>query len=244
MRRIRLVVHQMRAVHGWPRRGTGRETPPPPQATAGRPGNSRWCPSGPCRTGSPSRNFSTAPMSAIAMPSVRCSMLACISSCAACGDRDERSHPALLVAIFEAHLAAPIPEVRHGDVIADGRDLARHVEQLLAQAPDVHEDEDRGKRPALLRMDDEASIRPSAVGDVDVLLDHCSLISALLTIGPQSAFSWFMRSVRRSGGPPSVRAPSVANCFFAASVLRKASRMRLILRDDLRRRAGRRRQRR
>ena len=79
-------------------------------------------------------------------------------------DRDERLHPALLVAILVAHLAAPVPEVRHRDVIADDRDLPRNVEQLLAQAPDVHQHDHRGKRSALLRMDHEASMRPSAVG--------------------------------------------------------------------------------
>src|SRR4029078_9928989 len=105
------------------------------------------------------------------------------------GDRDERFHPALLVAILETHLAAPVPEVRHRDVIADGRDLPRHVVEFLAQAPDVHEDDDRGKQPALLRMDNE-TVHPAIRGrDLDVLLDHWSLISALLTIGPQSAFS-------------------------------------------------------
>src|SRR4029079_11428978 len=128
----------------------------------------------------------------------------------------------------EAHLAAPVPEVRHRDVISDDCDLPRHVVEFLTQAPDVHENEDRGKRPALLRMDHEAVHAAIGGRDVDMLLDHCSLISALLTIGPHKAFSWFMRSVRRSGGPPSVRAPSVANCFFASSVLQNAQRARLI----------------
>ena len=198
-------------------------------------------PFGPLRAGSPSRNFSTAPMSAIAMRSVTWLMLACISSCTAFGMRDERAHPALLVAILEAHLAAPVPEVRHRAVVADGRDLARHVEQLLAQAPDVHQDDDGGKRPALLRMGDEG-VHPAVGGrDVDELLDHCSLMSALLTIGtPDAPFPGSsVRSGARAGRRAS-RAPSAANCFFASSVLRNASRMRFILVDDLRRHAGRR----
>src|SRR5437660_11531920 len=78
-------------------------------------------------------------------------------------------------------------------------------------------------------MDDETVHPPVGGRDVDVFFDHCSLMSALLTIGAHRAFSSVIRSVRRSGGPPSVRAPSMANCFFASSVLRKASRIRFSL---------------
>ncbi len=97
-------------------------------------------------------------------------------------------HPALVVAKFETHLAAPVPEVRHRDVIADGGDAARHVEQLLAQAPDVHQHDDGGERPALVRMRYER-VHP-AVGGWNVAnrsLDHRSARDQPISPGSQVA---------------------------------------------------------
>src|SRR4029079_4853286 len=104
----------------------------------------------------------------------------------------------------------------------------RHVEQFLAKPPDVHQHDDCRKRSARIRVCDKRIHASTGGGDIGVLLDHCSWMFALLMTGPHTAFSRFMRSVSRSGRPPRVLAPSNANCFFASSVLRNASRMRLI----------------
>jgi hypothetical protein len=61
---------------------------------------------------------------------------------------EQRTHLALVVAKLEPHFAAPVPEIGHSAVIADRCNLARHVEQLLAQAPDIHQDDDRREWPA------------------------------------------------------------------------------------------------
>src|SRR5207247_336022 len=48
--------------------------------------------------------------------------------------------------------ALAVVEVGHQAVVADGPDPAGDLEELLAHAPDVHIDDDRGKGPVLLRM--------------------------------------------------------------------------------------------
>ena len=85
-------------------------------------------------------------------------------------------------------------------MVADDGDAARHVEQFLAQPPDVHQHDD-GRETVRPPPDGprNASIAPIRSLDVDEFFFHRSLMFALLTIGPQIAFSRFIRSVTRSG---------------------------------------------
>ena len=64
----------------------------------------------------------------------------------------------------EAHVALAVIEIRHRDMIAGGRDAPRDVEQLLAQAPDIHVDDDRRKRPHLPAIRGFVIGAPSTVG--------------------------------------------------------------------------------
>ena len=87
----------------------------------------------------------------------------------------ERQHASGLIVQRERHLALAIVEIRDDAVVADGRDPAGDIEQLLAQAPDVHQDHGGGKRAAALRMGDEGVHPPRRGFELDKRFNHrCS----------------------------------------------------------------------
>src|SRR5262245_9036771 len=78
----------------------------------------------------------------------------------------QADRPAILVAKFVPDLSLPVIEIRDQAVVADSRDPARDVEQLLAQPPYIHEHDHRWERSLLLRVDNERIHAPARSRDV------------------------------------------------------------------------------
>ena len=83
----------------------------------------------------------------------------------------DRGHLAFPVAIIETHLALPVVGIRQYAVITGIRQPSRNIEQLLAQAPHVHQDDDGGARRTF-RMRDESIHAPGGSLDIGELFDH------------------------------------------------------------------------
>src|SRR5262245_44546951 len=85
--------------------------------------------------------------------------------------------------------------------VADGGDAPRDVEQLLAQPPDVHENDDAGERSARLRVDGERVHRTIRCRDVDEPLFHRSRPARWRN--GQGALAYYNRRKRRHAGQAS-----------------------------------------
>src|ERR1700722_459119 len=68
---------------------------------------------------------------------------------------------AMFVAIVGADAPLTVIKIRYQDIVADGRDPARQIEQHLADAPYIHEKDDGVKRARLFGARDKG-LHPAA----------------------------------------------------------------------------------
>ena len=69
-------------------------------------------------------------------------------------------------------LAIAIIEIRHEAGVSRHADTPRDIIKLFAYAPDVHVDDDRGKRPVLFRLSYERIHDSAGSGDFNESLVH------------------------------------------------------------------------
>src|SRR5262249_1195138 len=86
--------------------------------------------------------------------------------------RLEREHPASLIVERMLDLALPMIKIRQDAVIPPASHPAHDVEELLAKAPEVHEDHDGWKRSVSFGMGYEGVHRTFGRRNVDQLLAH------------------------------------------------------------------------